>query len=363
MMHDLEAARHKVAEIDKQIIDLIADRLDVVADLGKIKKELNIPLRDWEVEKRVLTRVTDHAKQRGISSELARATLQLLIEESRVRQEKLHYSGHRGSAEDILIIGGAGTMGRWFADFFLDQGHRVWVYDVHEESKDYPTVADLDTGLERTSLALIATPLHTVPQTYDKLARYRFEGTVFDIASLKGHIKESIAAARSANLSVASIHPMFGGGARTLSDKVICCCDCGDADALTHVESLFRNTAANLVRLTLDEHDEIISYVLGLSHLINVLFATTLKNSGLSYRDLERIGSTTFSSQMRTTSTVIRENPDLYYDIQHLNPFTPQRLSGLKVALERIVSSIHEEQPSTFSSIMNAARAWLDAGD
>jgi prephenate dehydrogenase len=66
---------------------------------------------------------------------------------------------------------------------------------------------------------------------------------------------------------------------------------------------------------------------------------------------------------MRTTSTVIRENPDLYYDIQHLNPFTPQRLSGLKVALERIVSSIHEEQPSTFSSIMNAARAWLDAGD
>lgn len=359
-MDSLESARQRVAQIDHEIVELISARMEVVAALGKIKKERGIPLRDWEVEKRVLDRVAEQAKAHGISPELVLATMRLLIKESRVQQERLHYSAYSGEGEDILIIGGAGKMGRWFAGFFEDQGHRVLIHDVAREDSDFRVIDDLDTGLKQASLVLIATPLDGVPQTLAELARHRYTGTVFDIASLKGHLKEAIRHARDAGMAVTSIHPMFGAGAQTLSDKVICFCDCGDTDALIRVESLFRETAVKLVRLTLDEHDKIVSYVLGLSHLINILFASVLRDSGLAYKQLESIGSTTFSSQMHTTSTVIRENPDLYYAIQHFNPFTPKLLDSLKNSLETTSESIHGDSPATFSQIMKDARAWVE---
>lgn len=362
-MKDFEESRQRIGEIDAEIVRLIGARMQIAAALGKAKKERGVPLRDWEVEKRVLDRAVRQATESGVSAELVRATMHLLIEESRAQQERLHYCDYHGSAEDILIIGGAGKMGQWFAHFFQDQGHRVFIHDLVPNGSDFPCVSDLDAGLKKASLALIATPLENVPDTLGELTRRHYDGTVFDIASLKGHLKDALAEARGSGLHVTSIHPMFGAQARTLCDKVICVCDCGDPEATNRVESFFADTAVKLVRLTLDEHDKIVSYVLGLSHFISILFAAVLRESGLTYEQLDRVGSTTFASQMVTTATVIRENPDLYYVIQRYNPFSAQLFDTLQECLETIARSVHSGDRDAFVGVMKAGRRWLENAD
>ena len=186
---------------------------------------------------------------------------------------------------------------------------------------------------------------------------------VFDIASLKSNLKPAIQRAIEAGLALTSIHPMFGPDTQTLSDQVVCICDCGHADAARKVAGFFEDTAATLVRLSLDRHDRIVSYVLGLSHLTNIVFTKVLMAGGMSFEEINRVGSTTFHSQMLTTGTVIREDPRLYFAIQKLNPYSAQLRETFKQELQLISDWISQDDARSFSELMQAGRKWMVGDD
>ncbi len=375
-MSTLEQLRVRIREIDGEILRLIGARLRVAADIGASKRRSGLALRDWDVERHVLERAEQNARLVGVPDSLARAVMLQLIAESRSEQERLHYAGYTGPTEAIAIVGGRGRMGRWLADFLSNQGHAVRVVDAIEavaepDSEGAPPagvrqVREHDGGLpaaiDGASVAFIATPLAVVPESIAALAGARFAGVVCDIASLKGHLRDAIGAARAGGARLTSIHPMFGPSARTLSDKVICVCDCGDAEATERVRAFFRGTAATLVDLSLEEHDRIMSAVLGLSHLLNVLFARVLSRSGRTFAQVAGVGSTTFHSQMSTTGTVVAENPDLYFDIQRLNPFTPELYDVLSAELTQLTQAVRGGDRRRFAEIMESGRAWMQSG-
>jgi chorismate mutase/prephenate dehydrogenase len=250
-------------------------------------------------------------------------------------------------------------MGQWFARFFRTQGHEVHILDPRPPEEGFPTCATLEEGLEGATVGVLASPLEHTAQAISQVASSGYRGTVFDIASLKGPLTESITAARRQGLRYTSIHPMFGAGARTLSDKVICLCDCGHDEATRHVRGFFEETAVTLVPLSLEQHDRIVSYVLGLSHLVSIVFAHVLAGSGMPFEQLSGVGSTTFLSQMRTTQNVAQENPDLYYAIQRHNPNTPDVYAALARGVESITAAVLADDREAFVRTMDEARAWL----
>jgi chorismate mutase/prephenate dehydrogenase len=360
---ELERLRERIRTLDEDILRLIAARMETAKAVGQHKKLEGIPLRDWNVERQVLDRATRQAADFDLPTQVARSVMQTLIAAARAEQERTSFSSYRGAAESILIIGGRGTMGRWFTDFFGNQGHRVSVYDTQPGNNDAPGVTTLEAALDATSCALIAVPLDVVPSVIEQLAATRYRGIVFDIASLKGHLKPAIARARDVGVAVTSIHPMFGPGARTLSDQVICICDCGDSQATRKVEGFFSDTAATLVKLSLDEHDRVISYVLGLSHLTNLVFTKVLMESGKRFDEFNQVGSTTFHSQMATASTVIQENPELYYAIQRLNPFSQELCESFQREFETIVGWVRNADRQAFGNMMQMGRQWMTGND
>jgi len=370
VMSQLELLRERIRKIDEDILSLMAERTETAKAIGQQKRLDGIPLRDWNVERLVLDRAARQAGAFGLPVELARSVMRMLIAASRAEQERTSFSTYRGTAEDILIVGGRGKMGRWFADFFANQGHCVSIYDTCPADDSASTATGplapdlqdqrtLEEVLEGTTCALICTPLDVVPTVIQQFADLHYGGIVFDIASLKGHLKSAITQARAAGLAITSLHPMFGPGARTLAGQVICVCDCGDPQATRRIEAFFTDTAVTLVKLSLDEHDRIVSYVLGLSHLTNLLFAKVLMVSGKQFKELNNVGSTTFHSQMVTTSTVLAENPDLYYSIQRFNPFGEELCESFKRELETIAGWIRNENREAFAEMMHAGRRWM----
>jgi len=69
---------------------------------------------------------------------------------------------------------------------------------------------------------------------------------------------------------------------------------------------------AEQVVMSLDDHDRVIAYVLGLSHALNIAFFTALAESGEAAPKLARMSSTTFDSQLDVAARVAQESPDLY---------------------------------------------------
>lgn len=211
-------------------------------------------------------------------------------------------------------------------------------------------------------MVFVAVPLDRVAAAVDEIAASGFTGVLCDVASVKEHLRPALQAARGRGVAVTSIHPMFGAGARTLSDKVICLCDCGVPAATERVAALFRETAVTLVPLSLERHDEIASYVLGLSHFLNLLFARVLATSGLSFAELTAVGSTTFHSQFATTESVVRENPLLYYEIQRSNRFSERLYRELERAAADWIGWVEQGEPERFADAMRALNGWLDGG-
>jgi chorismate mutase/prephenate dehydrogenase len=194
----------------------------------------------------------------------------------------------------------------------------------------------------------------------DELRRLQFRGIVVDIASLKGHLVESIRQARKAGLHITSIHPMFGPHTRMLAGKVLCLCDCEDESANERMLKLFGETALSIVTVSLSEHDKVISYVLGLSHIMNIVFMKVLLSGGLSYSDLKQVASTTFLSQMDTVTSVIGENPHLYFAIQHFNPFRDKLYREIHNALKTVTNQVKWGEKDTFARTMELGKQWLE---
>lgn len=358
-MDRLDGLRQRIRRLDAALLALVSERMELALEIGAAKRAAGIPLRDYAVEKNVLARAAANAAELGLPAELARALTELLIEEACRLQEEKHFSAYQGDAETILLLGGEGKMGRWFARFFADQGHRVTVWDpVAAARGDFPHAASLAEGLAGASIAVVATPLGRAGEDLVAVADAGFRGTLWDIASLKSHLRPALAHARARGAAVTSVHPMFGPGARTLSGRVLCLCDCGDAGATARVEGLFRDTAATLVRLSLEEHDRAAAYVLGLSHLINLVFARTLAESGLARAALDAVGSTTFHAQMATTESVIAEHPDLYYDIQRLNPYSGEIYELLRRGVADWTRWVREDDREAFARGMAEGRGW-----
>lgn len=53
----LDRLRRRIRNLDAALLGLMAERMELAREVGQEKREAGIPLRDFEVEKRVLARV------------------------------------------------------------------------------------------------------------------------------------------------------------------------------------------------------------------------------------------------------------------------------------------------------------------
>ncbi|MEO0136753.1 MAG: chorismate mutase [candidate division WOR-3 bacterium] len=360
-MERLKKLRRSIKNIDCQLLDLIKKRMEISKEVGRLKKQAGIPLRDWSVEKDVIAHAINYAQKQRLDTSFIKSLITKIIEHSRFQQECLHYSGYRGKKENILIIGGLGAMGRWFAYFFQNQGHHVEIQDIKPSGlKDFKYHRDIKSALNKKSIALIATPLSIIPTIIRELMDLNYTGIIVDIASVKSHILPVVKEAKENGLKITSIHPMFGPSCHTLNDKVICICDCGCPEANKKIVEFFRDTAVQLISLSFEDHDRLIAYVLGLSHFVNIFFVKNLLDSGYSFKELMRVASTTFNAQTTTSKSVINENPELYFEIQFLNPYREELYNLLQRSLQFLITLIEQNKKDDFIKLFAQGRGYLD---
>jgi chorismate mutase/prephenate dehydrogenase len=136
-------------------------------------------------------------------------------------------------------------------------------------------------------------------------------------------------------------------------------CDCGNPVATDEAAALFTDTALTITRLPVARHDEFMQYVLGLSHLMAILFFTTLERSGRSFADLSQVASTTFLKEARTAAEVSRESPDLYYEIQRLNRHSGELFTLVKRCLADVERAALADEVGPFAELMRAGRTYF----
>ena len=357
----LEDLRLRLSEVDRKLVELIAQRQRIVADIGAHKIEHAVPTRDYEREKEVLKGARAQASELGLDPKLAEEVMRLLIRSSLTQQEQTRVAAHAsGAGKRVLVIGGAGKMGAWFAEFLASQGYAIEIADPADTGLPYPRTADWrDSPLDH-DIIVVATPIKEAARVLEELAERGPRGLVMDIGSLKTPLRGAFGRLAAAGCRVTSIHPMFGPDTRLLSGRHVIFVDLGRPEATAQARGLFAATMAEQIEMNLEDHDRLIAFVLGLSHALNLVFFTALANSGELVPRLQKLSSTTFDAQLKVAALVARDNPHLYYDIQTLNEYGGTALAALTDAAATISRLVEARDEAGFVALMEAGRRYLE---
>jgi chorismate mutase / prephenate dehydrogenase len=356
----LDDLRRELGDVDRKLVELVSRRLDLASAVGAEKRQAGISTRDYRQERDVIERARAVASQLGVPGDVAEQLMLLLIRSSLTVQERegVAHTG-AGSGRRVLVIGGAGKMGRWFVRFLAAQGFTVEIADpsgplaAHVSHPDWRAI-DLDHDI-----VVVAAPLRASAAILEEMATRPPRGLVFDIGSLKSPLRTGLLAMREAGARVTSVHPMFGPDTELLSGRHVIFVELGVPEATREARELFASTMAVTPEMDLESHDRVIAYVLGLSHALNIAFFTALADSGEAVPFLAKLSSTTFDAQLAVAGRVASDSPNLYFEIQSLNDYGTESLAALLYAVERVRSVVRAGDEQGFVTLMERGRAYL----
>lgn len=355
----LEKLRRELSSVDRRLVELIAERQRIVGDIGLSKQSAGQPTRDYEREKDVLESARELARSLDVDPNVAEAVMTALIRSSLTHQERSRVEAEgKGDGRRVLVIGGAGKMGGWFVDFFKSQGFTTSIADAAIEPGPGRFSDWKAAGTDYDIIAVTA-PLAVSGGILAELAEQSPPGLVFDIGSLKTPLKAGLEALAAAGCKVASLHPMYGPDTALLSGRHLIFVDAGCPEATREAKELFAATMVDQLDMGLDEHDRLIAYVLGLSHALNIAFFTALAESGEAAPKLAQLSSTTFDAQLLVSTAVARDNPHMYFEIQHLNRFGLDPLDALYESVARIREVVAGGDEKGFVALMEHGREYL----
>jgi chorismate mutase / prephenate dehydrogenase len=269
--------------------------------------------------------------------------------------ERKQKSGGR-QRRTVLLVGGAGRMGRLFARFFRRKGFAVGIADPAGVPHGF-RAGTLDDAAEADIVLIAASLEHSAAALASVLDRNP-QGLVFDIASVKAPLLPLFSRAKRGGVAIASAHPMFGPDAR-LSGRDFLVLDAGDTAAARRVARLFAGEGLKIRTMPAAEHDRWVGRTMGFAHLIALVSAFSLAELGISRDDVEGRATTTFRHLLALVGSILDQDPALTRAIQAENPEACSVIESFAQQAEDLRHLLFEGDGSELKARLEAVRAAL----
>ena len=166
-LRDLAQLRDELDRVDRQLVELVARRLEVVAEVGRAKAATDSPVRDLTRERAVLDGVVVLAEERGVSGDLVRRIFREIIGHAVDRQ----VAELTGTSARPLVVAFQGTEHAYShlaaRKLMAGRGQSA-TYEGHVSFADALAVL-LDGSCDLAFLPIENTTAGSINQVYDLL--------------------------------------------------------------------------------------------------------------------------------------------------------------------------------------------------
>ncbi len=311
--------RVQIDSIDRRLVELLAQRLQVVQQVTKVKQQQDLPTFHPAREENLISARRAQAADAGLDPDYVEDLFRTVLRHSRVGQlDTLGRRGVRPGAK-VLIIGGRGQMGRFFADWLRRSDYEVRILD----REDWPHVRSLAKGID---LCLLAVPIDFTPEVAAQAGPHLPPACVLaDITSLKRKPLEAML--RSHRGPVVGLHPLFGPATTTMDKQIVVVAPGRQMDQCQWVLDQLTVWGNVLVETPAAEHDEIMSVVQALRHFATFAFGQFLHSRRVPISRTLDLSSPIYRLELAMVGRLFAQDPELYAEIVFA---TPERLALLK---------------------------------
>jgi chorismate mutase/prephenate dehydrogenase len=350
----LPVLRAMIDALDRDLLQVMARRMALVAEVAAYKRLHGVRIRDPRRERDVLDDRRERARELGLPVGEIESIFRVLLRSSRDHQAALRAEVPvDDEPKTIAIIGGHGSMGALFARLFGDLGHRLLIVDLDTELLSAEAAAAAD-------VVVIAVPIeHTERVIREVGAHVREEALLMDITSIKSApVGVMLDATRA---SVVGTHPMFGPGVHTLQgQRMVICRARGDAWADWVVQT-FSARGLAVTEATATQHDRAMSVVQVLTHFQTQVLGLTLARLGIPLDETMRFTSPAYLLELYVAARHFAQDPRLYGPIEMLNPGTAAVTAAFRDAAQELGAVIASGDQDAFSALFEDVQQFFGA--
>lgn len=302
----LTALRTEIDAADAELVALLAKRRKLTAEVGRVKRNLGEPLYVPSRELALIEARRQEAEAAGLPGDLIEDVLRRIIRES-YRSQQAHSGKCQGSTErPVIVVGGAGQLGRLFVQLFEASGYQVVVVDAE-------TWQAAEGHWHNAQLVLVSVPIHVTEAVIAQLPNLADDCVLADVTSIK---RQPLAAMMKSHAGpVVGLHPMFGPNLKNLAKQLIIVSEGRDLDACRWLLSQFENWGAQLQFVTAEAHDKSMAFVQVLRHLSTFVYGEHLQQEVESIDALLSLSSPIYRLELMMVGRLFAQNADLYADI------------------------------------------------
>ena len=214
----------------------------------------------------------------------------------------------------IGIIGGAGKMGQWFANFFSKHGLNV-------------SISDLNQGISLKELVLsndvifFSVPMSTMSSIIPEVCKFVQPQTLLvENCSIKSCGLPLLEQLSPENVEVLGIHGMFGETVPTLAGENVIVTRTTKSGALAQafVDLLYKHGAI-ITECSSNQHDQMTALMQSLLHLTLITLGLTIRDNVPSADLLDKFSTPNFRLFEQMLSRILSQQDSLTFDLQALN--------------------------------------------
>jgi prephenate dehydrogenase/chorismate mutase len=331
-IHEL---RKKIDEIDEEIVRLLDKRMEIVSEIGSVKKYIGKDVRDLSRETEILDKV-------GIYKDIFREIIRLSVA---IQVDTLYGERQSKDCRSIGIVG-FGKMGRLFARLF-SRYNEIGIYDIKKTLGEgrYNVYSSLRELVRDVEYILVSTPLSETPNVVSRirkiiLSEKLMDKKVFDIATIKERVVKELEKFPRYT-AVCSIHPLFGGNVVwTKNKRIVIVPIRGREEDCRYFIEILKPFEFNIVYASQEEHDVAIAYTIGLPYYIGLAYGETILN--MDREKLSGFGGTSYSIFSSYISDIVFNDKPEFIETLLSNAFT-------KEAIEDFISRVSKDQSTKFN--------------
>jgi len=298
--------RDKIDDVDQQLVDLLAQRLALVAEVGDIKSEHGLPIYVPEREVAMLEKRREEAEAKGVPGALIEDVLRRVMRESYASEKDSGFKTVKPDLGRVVVIGGAGKLGMLFVRMFRLSGYQVDILEQGDWNK-------ADALFANAGLVVVSVPINLTESIIAQLGRLPKDCVLADITSIKDKPLQAMLNAHQG--PVVGLHPMFGPDVGNLAKQVIVCCDGRDKEQYQWLLAQMQIWGARIYDVDAKQHDEAMTLIQALRHFTSFVYGAHLAEENPDIQQLLDLSSPIYRLELAMVGRLFAQDPALYADI------------------------------------------------
>jgi chorismate mutase/prephenate dehydrogenase len=325
----LASLRDQIDLLDRRVVDLLAERAAVVAEVAEWKRAHDQPVYHPAREEDLISSRRAQGRAAGLDPDMVEEIFRRVMRGSRRAQgATLATHGVRPGAR-VLVAGGAGAMGRCLTRWFEGAGYRVRVLD----REDWGRVEALCEGVE---LAVLSVPIEATAEVAARVAPHLPATCVLaDVTSIKSGPLAAMLTAHPG--PVLGLHPMFGPTTSSLDKQIVVATPGRDPAACQWLLDQLAAWGAVIVTATAEDHDATMGFVQALRHFASFAFGQYLCRKGVDLHRTLDFSAPIYRLELAMVGRLFAQDPVLYAEIIFA---TPQRRALLREYIESVAGNL-----------------------